>query len=455
MDFVAVDLGASGSRYVTDCGQISVLSNNMVVLPNNELSSITPDATDIESCLEVQIVKETGAECNHFPANVLIGIMADRLGGALLRPNSMAAKHQQKVNYISTIVSCALARLKYGVEEAFDLYLAVPPIQIEDAREVFGKSLVGTYLVKFPKYMGGTEVRLTINDSISISEEAFMAITSFFFNMNGTVKESAKQYMSGNVTVLSLDIGASTSDISIIRNGRYLNKSGMTYQYGGNIARSALIDAIRRKYTIELPVEDAERVMAEGRLQLGNKYVDISEEVSSAKRALAKQLAVCMQDYFGKIQIPPTSINAIIVSGGGSLQGQYISEDGEVVNTSEPMSFFVTEEYRQWSQYTDVVPYGDEARFANIKGLYIKAKMDQVKRNKEQLMSQAAQPIVQPVAQSVAQPVVQSVQPQPVVQSTVQAVQPQPVVQTNVQPVVQPAPQVSAEQPAAQTIQTQ
>ena len=74
MDFVAVDLGASGSRYVTDCGQISVLSNNMVVLPNNELSSITPDATDIESCLEVQIVKETGAECNHFPANVLIGI---------------------------------------------------------------------------------------------------------------------------------------------------------------------------------------------------------------------------------------------------------------------------------------------------------------------------------------------------------------------------------------------
>jgi hypothetical protein len=120
--------------------------------------------------------------------------------------------------------------------------------------------------------------------------------------------------------------------------------------------------------------------MAEGRLQLGNSYTDVSAEVDIAKKGLANQLVQYMQTYFKRIGIPIQMINTIIVSGGGSVQSQYINAEGEVVKTSEPMSHYVTQEMLEWSPSTEVVEYGAEARFANIKGLFIKAKMTERKK---------------------------------------------------------------------------
>ena len=131
---------------------------------------------------------------------------------------------------------------------------------------------------------------------------------------------------------------------------------------------------------MDLPIPDAERTMAEGRLQLGNTFDDVSDLVNIAKTDLAKQLTQYMQTYFKRVNIPIQTINAIIVSGGGSVQSQYSKDTGEIVKTSEPMSYFVTNELKSWSSGTDVIEYGEEARFANIKGLYIKAKFDSIRK---------------------------------------------------------------------------
>lgn len=407
MSFVAIDLGASSSRYTVESGQISVMPNNMVFLEDSATSLITPDAADIESCLEVRIEKESGSECEHFPANVLIGIMAERHASVNERPSVNMHKHVQRINYVSAITACAVSRLKYEAPESLDLYLAVPPIEIHKARETFNALLTGTYKVVFPKYMGGTEVRLTIN-SVKCFEESFMASTSFFFNMNGVPKDSARKYLTGNV--LSLDIGASTTDLAIIKNGRYLDKSGQTYKTGGNEARDFLMNEVCLRYAMDMAIEDAEKSMAEGRLQQGNLYEDIGDIVSMAKSALAKKLTTHMQTYFKRVGIDINTINAIVVSGGGSMQSQYINGDGEVVKTSEPMSYFVTQELVNWSKGTEVVTYGDDARFANVKGLFIRAKVDSLAR-----AQQAPQPTQQAAAQTpVAQPTQQAVTQTPV-----------------------------------------
>ena len=373
MSFVAIDLGASSSREVSDIGQIGIVPNNIVTLPEGQTSKINPDATDIESSLEVHINKTSGEPCEWFPVNVLAGIIADRYSTLQDRPSVNTKKYTQPINYISAIISAAIARLKYETPESIWLYLAVPPIEIHEAREVFNKRLVGTYTVEFPKYMGGTTVNLNIV-GVKCYEESFMAITSFFFNMNGIPKEQNKKYLTG--TVLSMDIGASTTDLAIIKNGRYLDKSGKTYRVGGNEARDYLRDAIMSEFDIDLDVESAERCMAEGRLQRGNNFEDISNLISSAKTALAKKLIAHMQTYFKMVGVDLNIINAIVVSGGGSMQSQYVNNNGEVVKTSEPMSHFVTNELLNLSKGTEVVFYGDEARLANVKGLFIRAKLD-------------------------------------------------------------------------------
>ena len=401
MSFVAVDLGASGSRYVSDSGQISVVPNNMILLPNMNTSNIIAETTEVESCLEVKIeqLSRVHAETEEsvvkgvFPANVLIGLMAEKHRDVNSRPTMLMHKHVQPINYISAVVACALSKIKYNLTNELDLYIAVPPIEVGDARKLFGEILCGSYRVTLPKYMGGTVVEFKI-ESVECYEEALMASTSFFFNMNGTPKESNKSLIAS--TVLSLDIGASTSDIAIIKNGRYMDKSGQTYKTGGNEALDFLIEAIRDKYAIDLPIEDAERTMQEGRIQMGNTYDDVSDIVTEAKKSLARKLVSYLPGYFKRINIPINTINAVMTSGGGSLQSQHINKDGEVVKTAEPMSHFVTEELKQWCKGVDVVEYGEDARFANIKGLFIRAKMMSITKAKQKAaeVQAAAQTVV-------------------------------------------------------------
>lgn len=401
MSFVAVDLGASNTRYVSNSGNINVLPNNMVVLNEANPCLIMPDAADIESSLEFTINKDDGMASEFFPVTALMGIMAERHRSVDERPSVNNHKYKQRINYISAVLACAVSRMKFELTEDIHLYIAVPPIEVHDAFNAFNKELVGRYTVTFPKYMGGTVVTFQIVD-IATYEESFMASTSFFFEMNGTPKASSKKYLSGNV--LSLDIGASTTDLAIIKGGRYLDKSGQTYRIGGNVARDTLIDCVRDRYEMDLPIADADKTMAEGRVQQGNSYEIVSDLVNLAKADLAKQLTTYMQTYFKRVNIPIQTINAIMVSGGGSMQSQYINEDGEVVKTTEPMSYFVTQELTEWSKGTDVVEYGEDARFANVKGLFIRAKVDEAKKKSEQARAAMNNPVQEGNGMNVAAP---------------------------------------------------
>ena len=375
MGFVAVDLGASSTRYVSDNGKIAIMPNNMVMLPVDALVDVMPDDGSVDNSLEVVIKKEEASD--YFPTKVLIGKMAEKYSSNNDRPSVLSNKHKQKINYVSGIVAAALSRLNSGVPEDINLYIALPPIEVKTAKEIVAEKFNGKYTVEFPKYMGGLAVKVNVI-STTCAEESFLAMMSYFFKMEGTVREEAKQYMSGNV--LSLDIGASTSDLAIVKDGRYLDKSGQTYKTGGNVARDYLINSIRGEYGFDLPLSDAETVMSEGRLKLGNTHKEVREIVSQAKRECARGIVQSMQTYFRQVDIPIQTIRAIVVSGGGSMHSQYVDENNEIVVTAEPMSSFITEAIKEICEGVDVVNHGENPRMANITGLFIRAMIDEAKR---------------------------------------------------------------------------
>jgi len=376
MKFCAVDLGASSTRFTSNSGKVSVIPNNMVFLEKDAFVDIKPHEDTLVNSLEVVIEKDGDSE--FYPVKVLIGAMAERYSSENDRPSVMMNKHKQRINYVSGIVATAFTKIMDNVEEDIDLYVALPPIEVRHAKEIVSSNFLGKYKVTLPKYKGGTVLEFTIK-SVNCHEESLMSLTSFFFNTNGTPNEKSKPYYVGNV--LSLDIGASTTDLAIVKNARYNDKSGQTYKTGGNIARDYLIDEIRMLEGYDLPIEDAERTMAEGRLQMGNTYKDVSDIVDRAKRKFAKSVVLHMQGYFRQIDIPIQTIRAIIVSGGGSLSSQFI-QNGEVVETTKPMSYYITEYLQEICSGVDVVPYGEDSRLANIKGLYIRASLDNAKKSK-------------------------------------------------------------------------
>jgi len=376
MNFVAVDLGASGTRYVSDSGKISILPNNMVFLNKDTYVDIEPFGTEISGALEVFIEKEGDSE--FFPVHVLVGSMAERYSSTNDRPSVLLNKVAQRINYVSAILAVALSKIAYKLDDSIKLYLALPPLEVKTFKDLVKQNFSGKYTVKFPK-MSNLEagVSFEITDVLPF-EESFMAMLSYFFDVSGVPKESASKYRTGNI--LSLDIGASTTDLAIIKNGVYQDKSGQTYKTGGNIARDYLIDAIRARYGFDLPIEDAEVTMAEGRLQLGNTYEIITDIVEEAKRNFAHSIVAQMQGYFRQVNIPLQTIRAIVVSGGGSMSSQYISDSGDIVETSKPMSHYITEALTKVVNGVVVEPYGEEPRLANIKGLFIRAKVDTAKQ---------------------------------------------------------------------------
>jgi hypothetical protein len=373
MDFVAVDVGASSTRYMSSKGKLGILPNNVVFLDKDEEVKMEPYSDDILDCLEVIVESDNSSI---FPIRALMGSMATRHSATNVRPSVMVNKHMQKINYLSALVAAAIAVSKHQLSKDIALYWALPPIEVRAAKEDVIRKCLGSYKVTFPKFRG-LQVSFNIVDA-NTYEESFMALMSFYFDKEGKIREEAKKYATGNI--LSLDIGASTTDLAIAKDMRYLEKSGQTYKTGGSIAREYLIDDIRGIYGFDLPNELADIAMAEGRIQFGDGYKDLRNIVESAKRHLAEQVVEQIQGYFRKVDIPIQNIRAIVVSGGGSMQGQYVNEQGNVEVTSNPMSYYITNALRNVCSGITVIQYKDNPRLAVINGLYLRASLDMRKK---------------------------------------------------------------------------
>lgn len=450
MSFVGIDIGASSTRFVGENGVIGVIPNNMIFLDDGEFVDIDVDLkTTIEDALELRIKRESSEpiEDDFFPAHVLIGSFAQRYQGTEYRPNAAIAKHRQRVNYISAVSAIAVNIMKQGTNPKLTAYLALPPVEVvPKAKEFVHDHLVGKYTVEFVKF--NRTVQFEVEDTMCF-EESFLALLSFFFNMNGSPKESIKKYGRGNI--LSIDIGASTSDLAVLKDLVYVNKSGKTYKTGGNIIREYISNDVSAIYSYDITDEMAQTVISTGRIPRGNGFDDMSESLTSAKKKLAEQITTKIPEYFRAINIPIQSIRAIVVTGGGSMASSYIDDDGNEITTTKPVTDYIVDEINRICMGIDVMHYNEtNPRLANIRGLFIRANLENLKHQNEKDRSNVGMNnnsgvYQQPVQQtsSVQQTMSQQPIPQPMVsqamnqQMNQQMVQPQPMVQQVVQPMNQ------------------
>lgn len=383
--FICLDLGASNTRYCEDNGIIHWLPNNISVIDQNTETNLDAWGDDnveerIRSNLDITIEKVSGTS-DYFPVRVLVGKMAERYRAVAERPNSMMHKHKQRVNYISAIAATAVSRLNVVMSggkvesDALYMYVALPPVEIDIAKGYMSEQLVGEYKVTFNKLDS-----LTVNFrvlGVKCMEESYSALTTFFFE-NGKLRPNAVKYARGYV--LSLDVGASTTDIVAVKDMKFLERTGKTLKIGGNSVTDTVIEEVQKRDGYELNHEDAELAVAEGRVRHGMAFSDISEIVINAKKAFASSIIASLQTYFINIKIPIQSFSAIVVSGGGSMKGEYTDESGQLVETSKPISDYITEQIQSICNTVAVEYIDDAPRLANVKGLFTKAIYDKKKR---------------------------------------------------------------------------
>lgn len=380
-NFGCVDLGASETRYMShNSTEINFLPNNMVFVGGSDNVDLQPTTDNVESALDVTINKVEKSD--FFPCRALLGEMATRFSNTNISPSGMSTKTAQPVNHVSVITAVALTLLNEPevATPEVSLYLALPPVEVQSIKEKIQAQFKGQYTVTFNK-LGGKEVHFKVVD-VEIYEESFLAGLSFMFSLDGKRKPIFEKYATGNI--LSLDIGASTTDLAVITDRVYQERTGRTYKLGGNVVRDAVINAIMARFDgYDIPIEEANKVVQEGRVRYGNDYRPVADIVSDAKRLYASKIVQNLQSYFSTIGIPLQSIRAILVSGGGSMSSAYKVNDEALIESVASMTYYITEELHKVCKTVAVEEYDGNPRTANIEGLYLRAKMDLRKKQKK------------------------------------------------------------------------
>ena len=410
-----VDCGASSTRFGSLGGEVHVIPNNMKMLEMGDIVKLEPFGPEVEQCLEVIITRNEPCENGFLPAHVLIGQLASRASSTNERPSIDIPKHKQRVNIVSIITGVALAKHLNGLGDTLKLYLALPPAETRGSSDDVAATLVGTYHVTFPKLNGGISVDFII-DEVECQAESSMASTSFFIDRSLKIREQSKKLITGKA--LSVNIGASTTDLAIIENGKYMEMSGVTYKIGGNIIRDVVGQMILEKFGFEPSISQLERVVVEGRVQIGAQFMDICDIMEAAKKDFADRLIQQMNTYFKSKDTNIQSFTGIIPSGGGSLESFYFDENGERHKTSDSISLYMTESLKKICPYVIVADYkdtGEDPRLADILGLITKIAADELKQYRSNPQSQVKAPAPTPAPAPAPAPV-QNVSETPQVQ---------------------------------------
>lgn len=400
-NIICVDLGASSTRVATTDLLVHEIPNNVRVVPMGEdIHMQSWDSATYEesvlNMLDVTIRRHEGS--NYFlpeEQRLLIGTIADRYGSSS-RPTGMEPKHKQTINYQNAVVATAFqllmspgmtASATAGQPVPVVVFVALPPIECKGNEKIFQDTLKGTYTVKFNSL--DTQVTFSVTE-VKCNAESLLSLMHFFFEPNVTPRSMTAKYMTGNS--LSLDIGASTTDLAAMQTSsqgvKYIEKSGVTFQIGGNQIRDYVMNEIQMRFGYTPTISEADYVVKTGNVRVGAKEVDFSKELRHAKEEFAIQLIDRLNGYFKMINMSLASFMCIAISGGGSLHS-CIGEGDSMKVTTPALSEIIMNEIHRYCNTVDVIAVPGNPRHANINGLLVFAQTWDNRRRQMEQRSQA------------------------------------------------------------------
>lgn len=316
--------------------------------------------------------------------NKVIGygdIVENEYSRTYIAPNVLRDKHTQVTTKYSIVLSCIKALEKVAntvgittpsdANWTFNISVLLPPQEQSGYKNEMTdivKSIRGIEVVVPTKY----NIPVTIS-SVFVAPEAIVAFTSAIFHesvADGTLRmyKDCEKFLRGYVLVI--DIGAGTTDLVLVKDGKFIFKSRNTIKIGGKLVEDLCKSYIKRdfKYT----PTDITSVIKEGVLVKGNNEYNVSRLLNSAKKEFVARLREEIRSYFVTLEVPMEEVKGLLTVGGGTLAAVH---DG--VTVSNATSDFILEMFREVTPDIEPVPlHNVNPREANVVGLYLMAKFN-------------------------------------------------------------------------------
>lgn len=389
MDFVAIDLGASNTRYVSVDRKVYFADNKMIFLDEKSQARHMDKLDDIpENNLELIITRTPFEDetppaneddkrmSENFPAHVIIGELAERYNKQTTQIDQKSHKSSQRMSYVSVILCVALSKLKNpSIGEKINLFQLLPPSEVASitSKSRFINYIRGRYKVDMPRVGdNGTTLEFEIRD-VYCAEEGRMAIIQFL--LDDKHPENRKNY--SNKRLMSIDIGASTTDVCIFNSGKFIEQSAHTFAVGCNNCVTSILKSLEQMGK-RLTFNEASLILVDGRMPHGALRKPIPDIVNEAKTSLAEEIMGNLNGYFHDIGISLDSIQYVIVSGGGSMPSSYIEEDtGKQVVVADSIATHISKAIQEYCDGIVVKYIEDDPRTANIRGIGMWASVNQ------------------------------------------------------------------------------
>ena len=315
---------------------------------------------NLEICIEdLTVNKETKV---FDKINIVKGGLLEDLRLPVARTSSNTSKGLQETTYVNAIANIALrvymAALTTGsyyqnIEARVTLALPQEDITSTKRQEEIKAKLAGEYMVTMPRCPFA--VAITIKNSQIVLIDEAQAVLGFWRINN---KEKAKDYNS----VLIIDAGGRSVDLSIMLNGRVLARGSLTGKFGGQ----KFIDLITEKYINETGNEMPTRDMVldaldTGLLQDGNSTINIADFIEKSKAEIASNIENDVTALLDLNELRMKQLNLVLCAG--RMMGT--SENAE--SSVQSLTAYTTQYVISISPNTDVGKIDDE--FALVKGL--------------------------------------------------------------------------------------
>lgn len=326
---LALDIGNSETRGIVLCRKDGVLCERFFTA-SNRFAEVEPDymppedySSDTSTVFNVKAVVHGKA----FEGTYVNGLVREReFSLRSIRPSVQETKYNAKSTVLSYIMAMyegykAVAEI-YGkdvTEITVDwqsVVVLLPPGDKDIGQEQLLKLLksVGTLDIVYPEVCDKIKVKKLV-----VYPEGFCAFIGALYTRGIKIRGGFES--AADDTVLVIDVGAGTTDVLIVKNGKLIDTSRTSIKYGGN----AIVQGVGKAFAksgIDVLESDIDVGVYTGAVRVGSEIKDIVPVINTLKRSVSSMIVQKLRGFFDSLEFPIHSLNKVLVCGGGALAGE-------------------------------------------------------------------------------------------------------------------------------------
>lgn len=360
---VTIDLGNSETRIRVSVRQgagtkpikrMMILSNRFATISD----SYAPSSDYSSETSTIMVMQEDETRGIVGGSHIVNGELATKeFYDALGKPTAMEKKYTSQYTKYSiqlamlfahrAIMPIIRATSLESMDITWDVVVLLPPGDLEEGRPYIEEMIRGMKQLTY-KY---PNITLPFNvEKVGVFAEGFCSYVGAVFEDDFSIRKGYEDVAED--TTIVFDIGAGTTDVLIIQDGKPIRKTLFTVELGGNQVTAKVRLQAKQRLNARISETAIQEAMQTGYVKSGSTRIDISDIIRVEKETFARNIVSEIKEFFEATQFPTNIIGKALICGGGAID----SDMPDVAERTGSMATGIVDFMKKLSPSIQLVP---------------------------------------------------------------------------------------------------